>query len=418
MAGLVVRPSTLLSGGSRRIGQWELWENGLVSYDLAVYAAHAASAEDIRDLMAKDLVLHLGQSGGGFVQVTRGVRRRYSFTVEGPTAVEPEDVPEKVLAVLLGAQWLYSIIVEGSSQPEIPHARRFARRLAQALDGAALDCQTEETWCRSRSRQGQPPVRRERVSTVELSWYCLRDDLVPDPAALYAEVAQGLFPEALPRRFGETEPFQGKWADAGRAGFLDSWHKADGRLFTAGSWPCVGGHVDAGPSATFPSGFWSMSLEFFTEPMRDPAWRAALQQLFVRLADGLPAFYAAADITTGHIWSGRSLWADNETEWRIVPVRFREGWLGLPPKPTWWAWLGEPFHDYFPSLPAARTVATAGGVLYSARDEPDDPGSPVSLATWLPEGLFARLADNPTGQQPVPLTRAVTIPGRLRRANP
>jgi len=390
------------------------WKHVTVSYDLAVYTSRSVSTEELGELAVQGTGLQVDVEGDRSFTVARGVRRRYSFTVDGPDAVEIDDVPSQVAAVVLGARYLYSVVVEGSAESEIPHAVRFARRLAQAADGAVLDQQADEVWTRSRSRRVPKPAREERVATVDLAWYGLYEELTSDAASLFVDAARRVFPEALPRRFGEYEPLQGKWSDVGPEGFIDAWFEATSLLFITGSGPCIGGHLSAGPNAEFPDRFWSMSLQLLADPLREPAWDESLRALFVQLADQLPAFYASAEVTSGHIWSGRSLWSDADTEWRIDPVRYREGWTGLPPRPTWWSWLGEPFAEYYSRLPEERTTPTKGGVLYSAAEAPSGPSGLVPLSTWLPEDLFATFAPNPHRQQPVPLTRATTIPERLR----
>ncbi len=387
-----------------------------MSYDLAVYTSRVASPDELHELVGQSGGLQAEPETDHSLIVMRGVRRRHSFTVDGPDTVDAEDVPEDVAAVVLGARALYSIAVEGTVASEIPHAVRFARRLAQALGGAVADQQTGEVWSRSQSRKIQKPARESRVATVEVAWYCLRDELTPDPAALFVKVAQRALPEALPRRFGEYEPFQGKLADTGIDGFTKAWAEATSLLFTAGSGPCIGGHLSAGPGATFPDRFWSMTLTLLAEPIREHGWQEALRIMFHTLADQLPAFYASAEVTTGHIWSGRSLWSDRETDWRISPLRHRDGWTGLPPRPTWWSWLGQPYIEYVSALPAKRTIPTSNGVLYQASEEPSGPDGLVPLSEWLPADLFANLAPNPRRQQPVPLVPALTIPAPLSHA--
>ena len=176
----------------------------------------------------------------------------------------------------------------------------------------------------------------------------------------------------------------------------------------------MGGYLSAGPGATSYDGYWTMRLDLLADPIREPAWREALRALFVRLADELPAFYASAELITGYVWSGRTLWADGDTEQRISPMHYRDGWLGLPPRPTWWTWLGEPFAAYFPHLPAERTTATERGLLYSAADEPSGPADLVPLSTWLPGELFADFAGGAHGLRSAPLVRAPSIPVELR----
>lgn len=268
-------------------------------------------------------------------------------------------------------------------------------------------------WSRSKSRATTRPRREDRVATVDLGWHCLRDEVDRDVARLFVTLAERLLPEALPRRFGEYEPYQGKFADAGIDGFDDAWANATTTLYFAGSGPCVFGSLSAGPGNLRPDKFWSMSLTILAEPLRDPAWRDALRRFFVVIADNVPAFYASAELTRGHIWSGRSLWADGETESAIWPVRYRQGWLGLPPKPTWWSWLGRPFADVVDALPAERATPTASGVLYEASTELSGPAGLEQLSRWLPAELFAVIGPNPERQRPVPLVRAAMIPVAL-----
>lgn len=384
-----------------------------MSYDLAIYGRRAASPDELRDLITQGSGLRIDNVTDRTLTVVRGARQRYSFTIAGPDYVEIEDIPEVVATALLRAKFLYSVVVEGSTATEIVHATRFARRLAEALDGAVLDQQTDGLWSRSQSKKVQKPGREERVATLSVAWYCLREQLRPDAAAIFIRAAQQVLPEALPCRFGEYEPFQGKLADAGPEGFIDAWNAATSTLFISGSGPCIGGDLSAGANAQFQDPHWSMSLDFLADPMRTSGWRETLCALFVKLADELPAFYASAEITPGHVWSGRSLWVDSETVFPISPVRSREGWTGLPPRATWLTWLGEPFTVYYPLLPTERTTQTVRGALYEAAEEPGEPDSLVPLSKWLPADLFASLAPNPLRQQPVPLVRATTVPSGL-----
>ncbi|MBX9471660.1 hypothetical protein [Microcella sp.] len=384
-----------------------------MSYDLAVYTSRAASTEELRTLIAKSTGLAVEEGTDRSFTVVRGVRRRYCFTIDGPVVVEAEDVPEDVAALVLGARFLYSISVEGTIESEIPHATRFARRLAEVLDGASSDQQSGEVWSRSRSRMIQKPERHSRVEVLKLRWVCLRDEMKPDAASIFLDTARHILPEALPRRFGEYEPFQGKLALDGEGGFRRAWEESILSLHTSGTVPCLGGYLSAGPSALRPDAFWSLSLDFLAEPIEDARWQVAIRHLFTALADQLPAFYASAEVTGGNIWTGRSIWVDGETEWGINP-KAREGWTGLPPLPTWWTWLGHPYEQYFPFLPVDRISSTARGVLYEGSSEPSGPSQLPHLSEWLPADLFSNLAPNPHSVRPAPLLHAVTIPTVLR----
>lgn len=384
-----------------------------MSYDLAVFAPRALSSADLGVLVEASSGLDIGDAAGKSIEVVRGTRRRYCFTIDGPDEVEAEDVPAEIASVVLGSRCLYSVMVEGSAESEIPHAVRFARRLAQALDGAVIDQQTDEVWSRSRSRVIQKPPRESRVSTVDVDWFCLREDLTHDAPRRFIEAVDRNLPEALPRRFGEYEPLQGKYAEAGPEGFIAAWNDATSLLFFSGAGPCIGGSLGAGPSERFPDRFWSMSLTFLAEPLREPGWRDAVRHVFTTLADRLPAFYATAAVTRDHIWSGRSLWSDGETEWAIRPLRYRDGWMGLSPNPTWWTWLGRPYRDLADRLPRDRATSTDQGVLFESSIEPTAADGLEPLDRWLPSDFFATLGPNPHRQQSVPLVRAQVIPDLL-----
>jgi hypothetical protein len=119
-----------------------------------------------RDLVVQSGQLSVDTATTSSVTVVRGARRRYSFTVDGPDRVEPEDVPTDVVNVVLGTRFLYSIPLEGAAPSEIPHAVRFARRLAQVLDGAVIDQQTDEVWSPTIARRQTAHQRRGRGMTT------------------------------------------------------------------------------------------------------------------------------------------------------------------------------------------------------------------------------------------------------------
>ncbi len=156
-----------------------------------------------------------------------------------------------------------------------------------------------------------------------------------------------------------------------------------------------------------------MTLQLLAEPIQEPAWRDALQTLFVTLADELPVFYASAQVTSGHPWTGRSLDSDKDSDWPVNPVRWGQGWTGLPPIPTWWLWLGSPYAGYHSALPTERTTPTSRGVFYAAADNPTGPGDLLPLSTWLPEDLFSSLVYDRDIRFNPPLAPAKTIPAEI-----
>jgi hypothetical protein len=385
-----------------------------MSYGLQVYVADALDISGLRSLVGSIAGLDVdGDGDARSLTVVRGARRRYSFTVDGPGRVEAEDVPVDVTGAVLGVRYLYSVLVEGSAASEIPFAVRFARQLARLVDGVVLDPQTDHVWSRSTSRTVARPARQARVATVDLTWCCLRDQVPDDAAAVLIAAAERHLPEALPRRFGEYEPFQGRYAQVGRAGFCDAWQDATTPLFFSGTGLCLGGHLAARHGCQFSNRFWSMSLSVLAEPLAEPRWRDAVRALFTTLAERLGAFYASAEVVRNQVWSGRSVFIDGKAERPLRTLRARDGWMGLPPIPVWWSWLGAPYASEAALLPAARCTSTGNGVLFESSDTPVSRDASEPLSTWLPASLFARLVPTDRWIQPVALDRAQAVPDEL-----
>ncbi len=81
---------------------------------------HLVSDDQLRALIEQGNGLQVDSETHDQVStVLRGLRGRYSFDVYGPDAVEPEDLPDEIAAILLGARYLYSISVEGTVESEI-----------------------------------------------------------------------------------------------------------------------------------------------------------------------------------------------------------------------------------------------------------------------------------------------------------
>ncbi|SEF11764.1 hypothetical protein SAMN04489740_4140 [Arthrobacter alpinus] len=100
------------------------------------------------------------------LMVVRGARRGYCFTIDGPFEVELEDVPEQVTASVIGAQAVYQVLVEGSEETSIPHAVKFARKLATFTAGVMRDEQSGDVWPKAKGSR----VPRPREEAGRRSW--------------------------------------------------------------------------------------------------------------------------------------------------------------------------------------------------------------------------------------------------------
>jgi hypothetical protein len=298
--------------------------------------------------------------------VVRGARRSYSFTLGLPVDIEPEDVPEEVTAAALDASNFYELLVEGTIAAEIPHAIRFARRLAEAAGGVVLDQQTGQIWRRGKLRQA-PRVETGVVSTVELHWYVHAAVDSGSVAEAWLALARRHLPEALPRRYGTYEPLHHRFEDGGDEGFIDFVRTADASVFSTANRPAT--HVSLAAGPTYGGTVQSHSLTLLAATLDDERWRTALRRLFLDFAERVEFVLATAEVVRGVRWSGRSLGYDANTE-RRISVAQRGHWVGLPPYPVWWSWFGPEYAPLVRDHLPADAVEARGRALFHWRADP------------------------------------------------
>jgi hypothetical protein len=408
-----------------------------MSYDLQVFGEESLTGDHLRALLSDaGLGLDEAEPGSESLAVVRGAKGRYSFTLGLPVSLEPEDVPEEVAAAVLAPSVLYEILVEGSSATEVPHAIRFARRLAQATGGAVLDQQADGVWTKGKLRAVEP-VRRGAADIVDVHWYTHPDVAGEAVAVDWLDLARRHLHEALPRRFGPYEPLAMKLDVDGPDAFVTAVAGEETMLFFKATTPCIGGHLAGGARAT---GTQVHSLTLHRGPLRDERWRDGLRRLFTSFAAVTGTFFASAEVVRGLEWSGQSI-AYGATAEKTTYLAPRGQWAGLLPYPAWWTWFGS---DYVPlvaqHLPSDQVRELDGGLSYARSDEPvdrdqlssprsatrtralglrklwsrgDRAGGTQAEARWLPaELLAAPETRNPLLHNP-PLTPARVLPPRL-----
>lgn len=340
-----------------------------MSYDLQIYAARALSIEEMQSLLTHTgLVIEDPNPSTTSLTFVRGAKRNYCFTLGLPIAIDAEDVPDEVTASTLDATHYYHLLVEGSASSEVPHAIKFARRLAKAASGIVLDQQTGQIWSQGKLREA-PRVEVGLVSVVKLTWYVLANADSGTATDVWLTLVRRHLPEALPRKYGTYEPLQHRFADGDRD-FVDFVRTADGTVYFSANKPIVAGSLDAGP--TYGGTVQSHSLTVLAAPLDDERWRTALMRLFIDFAEQVNAVAATAEVLRGLTWSGRSLGYESNSE-RATYLAPRGCWLGLPPYPVWWSWFGP---DYAPlvrdHLPPDTTDSRGHALFHWRSDTPAD----------------------------------------------
>lgn len=376
-----------------------------MSYDLDVFARERLGRGAIVELLTSmGLIPGTDTAEDGSVVAMRGARQRYSFTVEPAAAIEPEDVPDEVTAVMLEPRWLYQVLVEGSFETEIPHAVRFARKLAQASSGVVVDQQGGTLWSRGKLRT-PPRVERGLIDVVELSWWVMNRTDPEEAAALWVDLARRHLPEALPRRWGVYEPLSEKADPDNPAAFADFVARREDTVYFKASAPAIEGSI---PVFRWNARFGDVNLSVHRDALQDEAWRVPLQRLFIEFARGTGAIVATAEVVRDYEWSGRSLWSGDENE-DAASLASKSRWLGLPPYPVWWIWFGPDYaplvHDHLDSTqvrvvgdglfharsvePADRDQLIAQVPTSKPSDGKDRPPRAIPTVPWLPTELLA-----------------------------
>ncbi|MCZ9881859.1 hypothetical protein [Arthrobacter sp. B2a2-09] len=341
-----------------------------MSYDLAIYVAEELSPAELAELVRVSPGLERldgpATLGGESVhlRVGQGARRTYGFTVEGPIAVEPQDVPEEITAVALGIKYLFQVFVEGTADASVPHAIRFARRLSKQLSGAVLDLQTGEVWPKKSLRTRPSPVSPVKTDIVEICWYIDADKRPQGLAERFLRLARRNLPEALPRQFGVREPFQGRLDRDGDQGFVDMCEAAPGDTnFMVGTYPVGLGYID-GAGRKRPMSMVSMTVDraaLTTEP-----WRQALRRLFIEFSIESRSAFARAEVLRNYVWKSRWFNSSKESESAIDPCYIGQ-WTGLSTYPQWWTWYGPDYVELVTPYLHGQAEVHPDGLFHSGQ---------------------------------------------------
>jgi hypothetical protein len=367
-----------------------------MSYDLTVYAPTSIDDDGLEAIVASIPGLAVGDSGDHEVSVLRGKQENYAFTVFGPYEVDPEDVPDDVVPHVLEPTTSWQVIVEGSNPAEVKPARRFAKALAVAAGGVAIDEQTEDILGAKRARKVPRPTS-ELIRVLDLHWYSPESER--SAPRIWLDLARKLLPEALPRRFGSYQPYQYRLDRDGDDQFISTY--SDVAWFNA-TLPCL----DGGLYSNVYGGNMVDHLRMVAEPLDDPQWRNTVRRFFVEYARRRGSVLATGEVLRNHKLSGPP-----DLSWdRSSTLRGADGILGLPDPPIWWTWLG---NDYLPLvreyLPSEQTTYYDEGALYVPMDELADCGRLAALPDPFPKSLRVKAIPSELGPSNLPTNSPAAI---------
>ena len=345
--------------------------------------------------------------GSGNMALSKRKRGRLSpmFTLDGPFAVETEDVDDSILELVLSPKWLVEInIPSAASQAEFRLARLLGKQLAKLYQGVVHDAQANcVVWPKRRPKLYVTPQNEESIEVLNLCWYLPYSRRDTRTAKLFVDTVRKNLFECLPRRYGLFEPFQGKaeaenydgfyalWDDAASAPYGDSLHFSS-------SAPCFGGHVSfSDPRDDVPRNLGAekmvkVSVDIDGRALVDESWREAAVSLLCSFARVSCSFFAVGYIETGVGVKGRNLYFTGNSQRYPLPRHNR--WLGLPSVPVWLTWFGYPYSDLVESADASKiTNRFSEGFLWRSSEEALGIDALPEAPPEIPSELQAKLSD-------------------------
>jgi hypothetical protein len=370
-----------------------------MSYDLRVFAPKRLK-KDLREALINSMGL---RSVGPSVEATLVVKdESAAVEFDGPIRIEAEDLPEAANGAIKKAGWLVELSVKASAEEAWPF--ELAESIARTVDGVVFDPQRDAVVWPVRWQPTDSERRLQLIDVIELEVFTAASD----PrwlATRLLEILSESRPDALPRRYGDFEPYQNRFeGEHARREFVAYWQDASPSLSPTVTWsataPCFFGSMRTSgkrrqrgredtPACT------RISLSFDARPLHRAAAEADGFIDFVESVAGhIQAFYAAAVMTAGVELRRGRIWRTGNSE--STPFPRATSWVGLPASPTWIAWFGPPYADLVqPAIGRELQAESDGGFLVRTARQPLDRSHLARIFPPLPEKLLARSQGEP-----------------------
>lgn len=328
-----------------------------MGYDLEVFTKKCPEHAHIAEFVDSHAGLSLEgklESPESNIIVSRMTDRGTEAIVEvwGPDKAESEDLEDIVAESLRPPCWLVQVTVPAPQVDTLKLAESMVTHLAQRCDGIVYDPQAEAiVWPRVKLGSPTRSSRNERIRVVTLTWYLPASQASTSMVRTFLRTVGKLCPQALPTRFGEYHPLQGKLKPGEEQPFVDSveeilQNERSDMIELRSKAPCFGGFLwipshrpDLGKLQR--SRDVTLELNFDGRVVEsDSKSCEKIVELFVELARNLRAFYANGYVERGVFASRGGLGYDEKSEQYPKPAG---RWKGIPSVPYWLSWFGNPY---------------------------------------------------------------------------
>lgn len=384
-----------------------------MSYDLEIATGSKPEHADVMRFLSEktEFFMEGTLSADGNLLVGRHLKSgdRPCFTVDGPFAIEPDDLAEALMSAVLAPKWLIQISIPAvATKMDAALANRLARHLAERRDGAVYDPQTDGViWPKGKRKRYKTVAKEERIRLICLSWFLPFNPAREDPnlANKLLTTFRRFLPEAVPSRFGTFEPLQGRLEPGDDDPFLDEWRKTQDvewgdTMFWKSSAPCFGGSVsfpdsrDELPEWKAPPGGRRaiiVKTELDGRALHgDERWSEACENLFVATAKRFGAFYGGVHVERNVIANRGNLWYAGDSESRSLG---RTWWCGIGKTRTWLTWFGPPYKPLVEEV--LRNPATYHDLAWLKPSTWRRPDAVRGELTESSAGLSLRIGDEP-----------------------
>lgn len=338
------------------------------------------------------------------------------------SGVEDEDIPDEIMARLIGIKYLTTITLEPISAPKAAHVilRKICKSISKNAIGIIEDQQIDSLILPPGAKKYTAPVREksDRFTLLEFSWW-FENDLMRTREGLahFLHLLERYLPEALPRRYGLYEPPSFKYVEMGSAHFIEQClEQIDrGGLVCYPTRPVTGlhfainaksGFVNIGGQRRYKSSCIRISLDAAVLDL--PDWRNRIIKVWEELSLAIQPFFGDVRLLKNFIYAKNTFYVDRQTENHPIKSWW---WKGLPDQLGQAFVIGNPYVDLWPDI---KSRGLRRGSLYFLstkdwRDMEDASG----IIGKTPESLVEISNDERTPYQSPLSQRAYQYPSQF-----
>ncbi len=316
-----------------------------MSYDLQIWSVKRC---DLTELLAKH---DFKRSGEDFYYEGK----EWQIVVNCQHEVLDEDIPEQIMQILPGIIFFLEINLEpiGAPKKAVSLTKKIAKSLAQAVSGIVIDLQEDTIITPKGVKRSLMPEKLPDIDILKLSWW-MNHDLFTETANLQALVdkIEVYLPEALPKRYGLTEPPQYKFNS--KKEFVDFLVQNERSIIWYPHYPVMGFHLGIPPKVgpitwagkpSYRASHISISLDAAVLGLA--GWSLALKRFFREMSLYFKPFYGDIRLLHGYVRMRGTYGSNSRAEQHPIKGWW---WRGIPSKADLAILLGDPLIKIWPDF--------------------------------------------------------------------